>query len=266
MRRNCTLIQSCNVDAVNCDFSQPPTVDLTADRVSFDSTTEPGTCGHGRNQYPCEVPVSSNLSWTTGYVSSCTASWTGGSVNLPSGSGTVYPQSPSTTYTLTCTNGYSFVSDTVIITIGETPPPPPPPPGGGDECSVILTPNNLGGGAARIDWEAENVDSCNGNSDPADSIWDNYVFVISGGDGEGEVTVDPSSVTKYVLDCDCEDDATVIPSSDPPLICIGSSCSYEITWPSLPFIEEINPGSARFNIFDFFRRLVSSLVTETYAG
>jgi PKD repeat protein len=178
-------------------------------------------------------------------------------------------------YGLECKNAAGTYGSPDSVSVGLEPD--------GGTCSVVLTTTKQGDGA-NIHWETGNVVGCEfrSSSTPPDPDWDQWNQVESGAPSEGNQVVNPPEGQRpvwYALNCGCEDETVVDPESEPSE-CKSSLCSCqtpactspagiyasgEAVWPGIPSIQEINPGSARFNIFQFFRGLVSGLVTKTLA-
>jgi hypothetical protein len=178
-------------------------------------------------------------------------------------------------YGLECKNAAGTYGSPDSVSVGLEPD--------GGTCSVVLTTTKQGDGA-NIHWETGNVVGCEfrSSSTPPDPDWDQWNQVEDGAPSEGNQVVNPPEGQRpvwYALNCGCEDETVVDPESEPSE-CKSSLCSCqtpactspagiyasgEAVWPGIPSIQEINPGSARFNIFQFFRGLVSGLVTKTLA-
>jgi len=248
-----------------CDPTTPTTQCVIDPTCSAAGTPSAHIYGNGIDASSITIdegdPV--EISWESDYVDDCIVTpegWTG-----PSGSQSE-TLSDNKTYDLDCTGPNGDATDTITVFIQ--------PSGGGDVCEVVLTKSPDSPTQTDIQWSAKNVDFCEATTSPTTTDtprWNALTTSIAYGEGEEssgwvyDLKSPPGTSVTYVLACNCSDDLSYggpdVPGGNPP---------YDI-WslvvhPGAPFIEEINPGTARFNIFDFFRNLVSVLVNPTYAG
>lgn len=137
------------------------------------------------------VPSGSTISltWSSQYVSSCTASgsWTGNKATNNSVGETRGPLSSSAIFALNCTGSAGDVSDSVTVTVTATPTPTPQPP----TANISANPTEiLRGGSSILTWSSTNADFCIGSGG-----WTGNV-----GTG-GTTSVSPNVTTVYHIDC-----------------------------------------------------------------
>lgn len=208
-------------DRTTITIEAPPTVDLTSDESSvFEGD-------------------SAELSWTVGGdANSCTASgsWSG-SKNEVSGSESVVPTKPSSTYTLSCSNDSGTGTDSVTVNVD------------GITLDPELNPE-LGGSCYDVGWELTGIDdpsSCAGTASPGTigTVWENYEFTSTSGTASG---VCVETATEITLTCQTESGPV---SGSAKLIA--------------PFLQETNPGGSTFNFFDYFRNLFPGVIKSAFA-
>lgn len=132
------------------------------------------------------------LSWTSQYVTSCTASaapanasWTGVKPIASS-----FPHestgalSATTDFTISCTGSYGDAVSTVRVTVVAA--------GGGIDATLTATPNRIAlGGTSVLSWSSSpSVTSCTGKN-----------FTIAGGATSGSTPVSPGVDTTYQMEC-----------------------------------------------------------------
>lgn len=124
------------------------------------SAAAPSAPTAGLNSSQSSVPPSTpvTLTWNSTNATSCTGSgFSTGAGSPTSGSVSVTPAAPSSTYILTCTNGSQTANDTEVVTVS------------GGSCSgagpvdITATPNRVREGAGTtvtLTWTGSNVASC----------------------------------------------------------------------------------------------------------
>jgi len=103
---------------------------------------------------------SATLSWSSSDASSCTASGAWNGSRSTSGSETISPGVTST-YTMTCSGADVSTSDSVTVTVNETPVAIAPP-----TVSLTSTPSSVArGGTITLSWSSTDANSCTASGD-----------------------------------------------------------------------------------------------------
>ncbi|MDD5710981.1 MAG: hypothetical protein PHV43_02695 [Candidatus Colwellbacteria bacterium] len=255
----CSAGETCNrCQCVSSDLPDIPTADIEANGSDVDITINEGDSA--TISWEC---IEGAVDLSSGSVIESGGPFASGI----SGSKSTGALSDSETYTLTCTDidGLTGTESIDVNVFSESSE--------GDECRAALTKHPDSPTQTDIEWEVMGVSSCTATSNPLNALWNAMTADIDydADSDSGWVynLITPDGVNSiYALACNCDagtieqDNPSFPPGGGDP----GTDIWYWVTHPGSPFIEEINPGTARFNIFEFFRNLVSGLAGKALAG